>query len=734
MYTNVVACRSPDNANPTKGAIAACRGRLIGEVASTGSMARDILALGGTASAALVEDSRTITSVRVGPPKRPIASLRDAGFERVVPTWHPAYTMRNADAFPTLVSDVGKLRESTTFSWAPPVWVSTDDPTEALGYIETILKATDRIVVDIEVGIEKDTAFDHPNEYDLLCVGIAYGKRKAVVFGSGALEDGRVCDALRQLFKKLKVIAHNGKFDLAGLWPKFGHIDLWADTMLANYCLDERPGQHGLKVLAVEKLGAPKYDDEIHQYVPKGGNYADIPRPILYKYNAYDVAVTWDIWELLEPLLDNVTDEANWPYTGKPFKTLRDVHDFMVKAAVQLMYLELNGITLDKPYGRELVGEFQERLEKIEDRLDSICSKGERKMYTPRRGEPFMGWTNPINPRSPKQIKEFLLSQRIDVPKTDVDTLEPLLERVSEESTAFKFIKELLRHRKQQKLYSTYVEGIRKRAYRGRVHTTYTLHGTTSGRLASRNPNLQNIVRDKSIRKQFTVSKPGNVLLQRDYKQAEGRVVATLAQDEYLASIFNTPEIDIFDNLSNQLYGEGKWGKEERVRTKAFFYGISYGREAASIAFEYDIPLREAKKLMADFTDLIPQTVKWQEGIRKRVVRGDDLVTPFGRRRRFHLITDQNKHSVFNEALSFLPQSTASDICLSALTDLRPMLRGHGFIRLTIHDALVAECSEDKAEYVGKLMGEVMEEKGRLFTDYVPFATDLTIGRHWGEL
>jgi DNA polymerase I-like protein with 3'-5' exonuclease and polymerase domains len=153
-----------------------------------------------------------------------------------------------------------------------------------------------------------------------------------------------------------------------------------------------------------------------------------------------------------------------------------------------------------------------------------------------------------------------------------------------------------------------------------------------------------------------------------------------------------------------------------------------------SIAFEYDIPIREAKRLMSDFTDLIPQTMRWQERIKKKVMSGDDLVTPFGRRRRFHLITDQNKQSVFNEALSFMPQSTASDICLSALTDLRPMLRGHGFIRLTIHDALVAECAEDKKDFVGKMMMDVMEEKGKLYTEYVPFVTDMTWGHHWGEL
>lgn len=551
-------------------------------------------------------------------------------------------------------------------------------------------------------------------------MGIAYAKRRAVVIGSGALGDERVRTALRKLFADLKIIAHNGKFDLAGLWPIFGHIDLYADTMLANYCLDERPGQHGLKVLSVEKLGAPKYDDEIFQYIPKGGNYADIPRPILYKYNAYDVVCTWDLWELMEPQLEA--------------QDVRRVHDFLVKAAVQLMYLELNGITFDKRYSYSLTSTFTKRLDELEDKLNDIISHGEKTTYKNRKGEEWEDYTNLINPRSPKQLKEYFLTKRIDVESTNKEVLEGLLDVVKEGSETALFIRNLLEHRRQQKLFSTYVKGLQQRTYRGRIHTTYSLHGTTSGRLSSRRPNLQNIVRDKDIRKQFTVSKEGNVLIQCDYKQAEGRAIATFAQDEYLRSIFNNPDIDMFNELSDQLYGVGQWSKEERVRTKAFFYGLGYGREAASIAREYDIPFREAQKRMNDFMDLIPATVRWQEETKRKVLAGEDLVTAFGRRRRFWLITKQNQKDVLNEALSFMPQSTASDICLSALTELRPRLRGHGFIRLTIHDALVAECSREKQDYVSNLMKEVMEAKGREFTDYVPFTVDTSVGTHWGEL
>lgn len=533
-----------------------------------------------------------------------------------------------------------------------------------------------------------------------------------MVFGENALRDERVLAGLREFLLRTKIIAHNGKFDLAGLFPVFGGLELWFDTMLAHYALDERVGAqlHGLKVLAVEQLGAPQYDLEVRKYVPRNGNYADIPRPVLYKYNAYDAACTWDLFELFSERLDR--------------DGVRRVHDHMVRASNQLMYLELNGITVDRAYSYALQGDYEQRLSEIESSLRVV------------------GKVDNLNPRSPKQLKEWFNDHGLYLESTDVDHLTLALRRLPDGDTVRKFIEELLRYRREQKLYSTYVIGIRKRLYRGRVHTTYLLHGTTSGRLASRNPNLQNIVRDKAIKRQFSVSSPDNVFIHVDYKQAEGRVIATLAQDEYLRAIFSDPEADLFDTLASQLYkvsvaelhdGSVR-AKNMRIRTKAFFYGLSYGRQAYSIAQEHNMSVRDTERMLRDFMGLIPATAAWQAETRRKVLAGDDLITPFGRKRRFHLITDENQQDVLNEALSFLPQSTASDICLSALTRLRPMLRGLGWLRLTIHDALVAECPERNRDTVAELMQRVMVEEGRAFTDYVPFEVDTTVGKHWGEL
>jgi uracil-DNA glycosylase family 4 len=724
LLTNVVSCRPEDNGDPPKEAVHACRPRLLDDIRRSG--ARDVVALGGAASNSLVDDPRTITALRVGPPKKPTGGLDGSAVERVLPTWHPAYCLRNADAFPSLMNDVGKLTRTTYAEWKEPYWRYSDEEHLAIAFLEWLLGWQEtsgryELVIDIEVGIEKDTAFDHPNNYELLSIGLCWQRNTAHVLGEEALKFDSVRQLLDRLLRRSKLIGHNGKFDLAGLYPLFPRLELWFDTMLAHYALDERAGIHGLKMLAVELLGAPAYDDEIKQYVPRGGSYAAIPRAILYKYNAYDVACTWALYELFTEDMERQSNE-DWPYEWLPVKTLRDWHDFLVKASNQLMYLELNGIAIDKPYNTKLQYEYLARLEEIEKQLDTIVSVATD------------GDTKFINPRSPKQVKAFLATQRIQVETTNKEMLERLVDRVATDSALGQFLRTLLDHRRQQKLYGTYVKGIRRRLYRGRVYTTYLLHGTTSGRLASRNPNLQNIVRDKSIRRQFSTTVPDNVLIQADYKQAEGRVVATLAQDEFLRDMFADEEVDLFNNLADQFYGEGTWGKEERVRIKAFFYGLAYGREAPSIAMEYGWSLGETQKTLRDFMALMPAVAEWQSSIRRHVLSEQYLVTPFGRRRRFSLITDQNRKDVLNEALSYLPQSTASDICLSALIELRPLLRGLGFIRLTIHDALVVECHRDREPEVAELLRTTMVDVAKRFTDYVPFAVDVTSGTSWGDL
>lgn len=510
--------------------------------------------------------------------------------------------------------------------------------------------------------------------------------------------------ALRGLLRtKEEVVAHNGKYDLQVLM-RTGVIHkprLHGDTMLASYVLDERPGQHGLKVLAAERHGAPDYDRELRRYTGSRGSYALVPRDVLYRYNAVDASETYQLWDELSRELEQ--------------QHLRRVHDYLVSLSTELLYVEYDGIRIDPIYLDKLTDEYAQQLELLEQVLSR--------------------WV--ANPRSPQQLKaSFRHHFKLALPSTNVETLTLVRKHATGELA--EFLDALLTYRKTAKLFSTYVQGARKRLIDGRLYPTYLIHGTVFGRLAARNPNIHNVPRGDVIKRLY-VPDEGNVFVQCDYSQAELRVMACEARDPYLREVFTDPSRDIHNEVSDTLYGVGGWSKEQRVRTKAFVFGSAYGREPYSIAREFGIPLSEAERLYHDFLGMIPEVVKWRQFIHNEVFRkGKALENKFGRKRRFRLITRENKPNVANEALAFIPQATANDICLMALMEIRKAF-GWGpdapKIRITVHDSIVAECRQDQAADVGPLMSHIMQQVAvDHYSDFVPFLAAPEYGTSWGEL
>jgi DNA polymerase-1 len=677
-----------------------------------------VVALGNSAAQPLLGTKDGITKLRVGPPRKgPLGEFE------ILPTFHPAACLRpKGDGFfPSIVNDFGKLLRPPS-DWTEPTFIVVDDRESALRAIAELPSTP--VTVDIESDIDKDVSFEHTARHRLLCVGIGYAEGKVCVFGENACNDPAVQSRLgKYLSGHNRLIAHNGKFDWQGLYFKFGALRLWFDTMLASYVLDERRGLHSLKYLAVELLGTPRYDDDIKRYLRPGEGYGAIPRDVLYRYNAYDCAATFALFKVFSELLDREPG-------------LRALHDFLCRASDELVYVELNGIGVDLDYNSYLSTFYQRRLAFLREDMQSTSGKPN------------------FNPNSPKQIVETLQRHfgiRVPLkrnqkgewrPSTDKEVVAGLITLHCPEpwGELYDFLSILQEHRTEAKAYGTYVKGIRQRVYKKRVYPTFLLHGTTTGRPSCRNPNLQNITRGEQLRKQFVVVKPDHVFVSADYKQIEARVLTWLAQEQYLADIFNDPTRDLFDELRPVLYGDTEGIskaalKELRIRIKAYFYGLSYGREAGSIATEFDISKAEAIRGMQAFFKVIPNVVEFREQTRRAVLDGQDLVTAFGRHRRFWLITKENKKDILNEALAFLPQSTASDICLQAFTWLRPELKGIGWVRNLVHDNIMVECHERDADHVTTLLEHYMIRSGRsVVGDYVRIDVDVTRGRNWGEL
>lgn len=678
LLTNACLCRPPDNRTPTKLEINCCNERLHQEIKESG--ATQILTLGNSASSAIFGKSTPITTLRAGPPRQ---SDSFPGME-IVPTIHPAACLRSGDSFPSLVNDVAKLKLDFRVKWEPPQYKVYDTEEHALRVCDDLLPYKDRLVVDIETAHDKDTAFEHPSHYDLLCIGIGYKPGRVVILERNALKLDSVRRRLGDLLRRSGITAHNGKFDVQGLRALDSRIGLKFDTMLSSYAMDERGGVHSLGYRGQEVLGTPNWKNAMKKW----SNYADAPRDILNQYNAYDVATTWGLEDHDKVAFDNDN---------------RRLMDRLVRTSNAYVPVELSGIGVDVPYLETLEEEWQGKLNHLEGELAAFVK----------------------NPRSPKQIKEALLELGVNhVESTDAAHLQEYLARTRDKNSDLAaFLEHLLNYRREQKVYGTYIAGARKRLYNGRLFPTFLLHGTTSGRLSCRNPNLFNIPRGSNLRRMF-VPGHGRVFVQADYSQVEWRVVACEAQDEFLREVFSDPSRDIHSEVANRL-------GITRQRAKTIVYGSTYGMEAGHLGQLLNVPVNTAARVLREFFSVIPNVVAWQNSIKTKLFNEhDDLVTPYGRHRRFWLITDENKKDVYKEALSFMPQSIASDICQDAMNDL--LERGFD-CKLSVYDSIMLECDEADAVEYGECMREAMLEAGRAYSDYVPFDVEVKIGKSWGD-
>lgn len=703
FVTNTVLCRPKRNETPSKRAISCCSVRLRAEIVA--HEPDTIVALGATAASSIMDTPVKITQFRAGPPKE---SALYPGI-KIVPTFHPAACLRNADWFPSMATDIGKANGRTaSIQWEPPKYAEFDTASEGVKVLDELLNGYDKFVIDIETAFEKDAEFERPNHYPLLCLGIGYARGAVVVLGRNALASEAVRIKLKSLIEDKKLTGHNIKFDLSGLMGiGIGKADF--DTMLASYALDERGGIHRLKYQSAEQLGCPDYESEIKKYTTgKNGSWANIPPDILHRYNAYDVGNTWDLEGLYKPQLTSELGKLN---------------GFLIDASNFLMDVERGGMLIDQDLLGKLDEQYQETLEEQEKGLEH--------------------WV--ANPRSPKQVTEALAEYGIETDSTDADHLNLLLdEHLPEDSSAAEFCRRLLRYRKDQKLWGTYIQGLRKRLYNGRAFTTFTLHMTVTGRTSSRNMNLQNIPRGSLIKSMY-VPAPGNVLIQGDYNQLEFRVVTCMAEEEAVAEIFRDPSRDVFGEFSERLFGKG-WTKDHRQIMKRIVHGTDYGMEAKKMteqingdAKNFGVDLRvtvdDSKRFQKFYRGLVPGIMGWQNEVKNAIFKeGGDLVTDFGRHRRFWLITDENKYEVTHEGLAFKPQSIASDICLTAAMRLHKMMPEYGAaIRLLVHDSIIVEAPIEAQHQVAHLMQKTMMDAGSEWSDYVPFAVEIKISdQSWG--
>lgn len=245
-------------------------------------------------------------------------------------------------------------------------------------------------------------------------------------------------------------------------------------------------------------------------------------------------------------------------------------------------------------------------------------------------------------------------------------------------------------------------------------------------------------------------------LINVDLSQAELRVMAILSGDPWMQAALQEGEGDFFNyHMMPVAYptyfpngvpdvlaleqSDPKLHKELRTKCKAVQYGLAFGRGAAAIAMSLEMPVREAQAIITNYFNTAPKFNQWREDVMEAAVnpaKRDFLISPFGRRFHSEIVTPKRVSSVQREALSFLPQSTSSDICLTTAILIDSVLEDAGYqIVNIVHDALMVEGDDAAADEIGMFIGQKFREVGEaVMGDVVPFLSDYSYGKSWADL
>ncbi|MEE8598943.1 MAG: DNA polymerase [Dehalococcoidales bacterium] len=519
---------------------------------------------------------------------------------------------------------------------------------------------------------------------------------------------------------------HNGKFDVKFLRRAGVRARVNDDTMLMSYTQDEVGGVHDLETVSGDVLGAPDYKYMIQPYLPnKKASYSLIPYPILTAYQAIDTSNTAQIREIYrerirkEPALEKL-------YT----KTL-------LPASEMLIQVEENGICTDAERLEENEGYFAVMKRDIEHQIQEMVGTS-------------------INPGSPKQVKR-LLFYKLRMPNRKKGSTDKSVLKWLQEKTEHPVLALILKHRTATKMYGTYVKGIKRFVHEAtqRLYATFLVHGTRTGRLAARDPNLQNPPRDPQIRGTF-VAAPGYEFVEVDLSQAELRSLAALSGDPALSEVFlsgGSPHKDLAIHLFNgwerdyERYladpGNPLWlqSKEDYTKCKNVNFGIMYGITAFGLMEQINDTKQVAQDMLDGWADRYPTASKFIQKCRDTVKSGQVMTTCFGRKKRIQLVTYQNLNFLQNEAANFPHQSIASDITLhAAIRTWRELLDMGVRIVNLIHDALLLEVPithdnhirDDAIALVRCEMAQVPKDWG--VSQEIPFESEGEVGHRWGSL
>ena len=579
-----------------------------------------------------------------------------------------------------------------------------------------------------EVAVDTETSSLNPQEAELIGISLSSKIGKACYIPIG--HNSKKCVSKDIVIKKLKPlledssikkIGQNIKFDFIVLFKNGINISSLEDTMLMSYVLDAGKNRHNMDTLSEIHLNHKTITfKELVGTGKKEINFREVDIEKAKDYAAEDADITFRLYK-------------------KFFKSLKEekminIYEVFEKPMIKILAnMEIEGIKIDNKFLKTLSSNFEKKIENIQKDIFKISKKK-------------------FNIASPKQLGEVIyndlkIAGLKKTRKGGFATSASVLEDLAFKGN--KFPKLVLDWRQISKLKNTYSDSLPEHINpkTRRVHTSFLLAATTTGRLASSDPNLQNIPikseDGKNIRKSFIAEK-NHVLISADYNQIEMRILADLADVKELKKAFRNNE-DIHSLTASQIFNTDikKINQDQRRKAKAINFGIIYGISQYGLAKQINVSNYEAEEFLNSYFSKFPEIKIYMEKTIKFCRKSGYVNNIFGRRSHFININDKN-YNVRNfqelAAINAPIQGSASEIMRLAMIRLDRKLKEQKNQKtkmlLQIHDELIFETPKDEAKKISKIIIEEMTSvaKSDQHSFSVPLTVDLNIGDNWGEL
>ena len=518
-------------------------------------------------------------------------------------------------------------------------------------------------------------------------------------------------------------LGHNAKFDLVILARHGIDVAPVDDTMLLSYALAGGLHGHGMDELSERHLGHATiaFKDVAGTGKAQIG-FHQVPLDRATRYAAEDAEVTYRLWEALKPQLWRAQVTRTYEWCDRPLIGV-------------IARMEQAGIRVDRSELARMSAEFAGEMARLEAAIHDLA------------GQPFaIG--------SPKQLGDILFD-RLGLPggrkgrsgawSTDAAELERLAAAMQDPGSAI--CRLVLDWRQVAKLRSTYTEALQQQINpaTGRVHTSFAMAATSTGRLASTDPNLQNIpIRTdmgRRIRDAFVAS-PGHVLLAADYNQIELRLMAHIADEAELREAYRAGA-DIHSLTARQIFGlpaGAAVDREQRNRAKTINFSIIYGISAFGLAQRLGIGRYEAQDFIDRYLDRFPGIRRYMAETVARVRADGHVTTLFGRRIHVPMIRSKvqsERAGAERAAINAPVQGTAADIIKRAMARIEPALAAAGLTQtrmlLQVHDELVFEVAEAEVAAATGVIRRVMEDAAApALSLSVPLGVEIGVGPNWG--